>query len=318
MKNLIFLTYFLVLNVSSVLAADVTLALQERTQVIESSVKVKDVAKFKGDSEMIQQLGELTVSTSPLIGYDKIISQDYLRLRLKQQKVDLSTIVFEGSDQVKITRSSRLISGQELFRQIENLVVEQLPWDKEDIEISTYRDIDDLMVPQAEIEYDVKIVNIPESGRRLNIEVTVIADGIEYVQVPLALRLNRYIDVVVAKHVISQGDIVLASDVYMSREQMGSKIATAYTSIDAIVGKQAVSRIKENHIIVERMVDMPLVVKRREITTLLYQKNNLSIRTKVQARENGRVGDIIRVINPETKKEFLAQVMSKGLVQYAL
>lgn len=318
MKKILILTYFFISLIGSAFAAELSIELKSSAQVADSSIKVKDIASIKGDKEMAEQLANCVIASSPLIGYKKSIAQDYFRLRLKQQKIDLSTLEITGSDEVVISRRSKLITGKELFENCKELVLMQLPWEKEDIALATYRAANDVLVPEAQIDYEVELISEPVSGRRLNVEITIIADGEEFVKVPMALKLSRFVEVVVSRRTISRGEIVNAADLYLSREEMGHKIANAFTAIEDVNGKQAVSMIKENHVLVSRMVAMPLVIKRREVATLLYEKNNLYIRTKVQARENGRVGDIIRVQNPETKKEFLAQVIAKGELRYAL
>lgn len=318
MKKLIIFTYLLILSLSTAFASEVTLTLKEMAVVSDSSVRVKDIASLKGDKEMAEQIANCVISSSPLVGYKKNIARDYLRLRLKQQKVDTASISFAGVDQVTVSRKSKLITGKELFDNVKELIIEQLPWDREVISLSTYRDAHDQLVPYAEIEYEVELINEAVSGRRLNIEITIFADGEEFIQIPMAIKLSRFVDVVVTKQSIERGDIIDASQLYLSRQEMGPKIAKSFTTIDSLVGKEAIGKIQENHVIVDRMVAMPMVVKRRQIATLVYEKNNLVIRTKVQTKENGRVGDIIRVINPDTKKEILAQVMAKGLLRYAL
>lgn len=318
MKKLFLITYFILGAIAPAFAVELTVVMKEQAQVSEASVRVSDIAVLKGDQEMLEQIGNCVVTSSPLIGYDKIIAQDYLRLRLKQQRVDLSVLDIKGAQEVKITRRSKLLTGKSIFEQAKALILEQLPWNKEDVVLATYRDTDDIFVPEAEISFEVKLIGEAVSGRRLNVEVMVLADEQEYLTVPLALKLSHFVEVVVARRAIPRNDIISEADLYLSREEMSPRIASAYRSFDEIVGKQAVSQIRENHIVVERMVAMPLVVKRRQIATLVYEKNNLVIRTKVQAKENGRIGDIIRVINPETKKEFLAQVLGAGLLRYAL
>lgn len=318
MKKLFLITYLTLITLAPAIAAEVKITLKDQAQVTDSTVRVSDIAMLKGDAEMLKQIGNCKIASSPLIGYEKIIAQDYLRLRLKQQKVALETVEISGAKEVKVTRRSKLLTGKVIFEQVKDPILAQLPWSKENVLLSTYRDAEDIYVPEAEISYEVELINEAVSGRRLNVEITVLADGEEFVTVPLALKLSRFVDVVIARRAIARNDIVAVDDLYLSREEMSPRISSAYFAIEELVGKQAVSQIKENHIITDRMVAMPLVVKRRQIATLVYEKNNLFIRTKVQAKENGRIGDIIRVINPETKKEFLAQVVDNGLLRYAL
>jgi flagella basal body P-ring formation protein FlgA len=85
--------------------------------------------------------------------------------------------------------------------------------------------------------------------------------------------------------------------------------------VDEVVGKRALRLINTNEVLRIDLVEMPPVVKRNDIVTLVAEKGLLRITAKGEVKENGRRGERIRVINLDSNKEIYARVIDANTVR---
>lgn len=299
-------------------ASELKIMLKDSAVIGKKTIVLEDIADFKGDKEEWYDLKEISIGKAPTVGQKRAISAEYINLKLKQQGVDTDSIVFAGSSSVQILRRTRLLEAEAIVDLARDYVMENIPWDADDVIVDAVRMPKDLLVADTDINYEVIGQSSIVRAGPITIIVKVATDKNEFTKVPVSLKIRRFSDVVVSKRVIERGEIINLSDVYLRREEVVTQIQDALFKVEDVVGKRAKMRIKDNYVVLSRMFDIPPVVKSRSIVTLVYETNSMRIVTKVQAKNDGRVGDIINVMNVDTRKVFPAQVIDAGLVKYIL
>ena len=125
-------------------------------------------------------------------------------------------------------------------------------------------------------------------------------------------------DVVVASGAISRGEVIRSGDIHIARQEVTNLGVIPVGDPEFVTGKRARTMIKVNQPITERMVERPPLVKRRDIVTLLYETGAIRISAKVEVREDGCLGEVVRVRNLQSRKEFSARVVSDTMVRAIL
>jgi flagella basal body P-ring formation protein FlgA len=106
---------------------------------------------------------------------------------------------------------------------------------------------------------------------------------------------------------ITRGSFVRATDVAL-RPYTRTAPTNATTSLDAIVGKEAVQDIRENSMIMTSQVRAPLLVRRGERVSVCAKAAGVIVRTYATAQQDGSLGDLIAVQALETKDRYSARV----------
>ena len=134
----------------------------------------------------------------------------------------------------------------------------------------------------------------------------------------LAVQAAVWRDVPVARSPLVRGQLLRDADVVMERRDVlvqKDVLAKFPTDDDSLELAQAVpaGRPLLNHSIRVR----PLI-QRGRVVEAIYQDGTLSISLKVEALEDGALGQTVRVRNPKTKREIYGKVQNEQTVLLAL
>ena len=89
------LTFFIISGMSGYLSAAGinTIRVFKRAEIKGDKIQLGKIATISGgDSELIKKLRAIVISKAPLPGKSRMIDEDYIKIRLKQNDIDLSQI----------------------------------------------------------------------------------------------------------------------------------------------------------------------------------------------------------------------------------
>ena len=122
---------------------------------------------------------------------------------------------------------------------------------------------------------------------------------------------------VVPARSISRGEIVRAGDLAVERRpktELGADVVAA--TADAI-GRAARQSLRQGAPLRRADLMKPETVKRDDNVTLVYQVPGISLLTRGKALESGGEGDLINVLNLESKRTLQGVVVGPGRVDLA-
>jgi len=71
----------------------VNIKVTEKTEVETDKVRLGDIAEIRGeDRALVNELETVVMGSAPLPGKSRLLDKEYIRIRLKQQGIDLSQI----------------------------------------------------------------------------------------------------------------------------------------------------------------------------------------------------------------------------------
>lgn len=128
---------------------------------------------------------------------------------------------------------------------------------------------------------------------------------------PLTLiyaKIDRLDLAVVAVQPISRGDLVRRSDVEL-RPQLGAIPSQSATSLEAVVGREAIQGIRPDSIIQLNQIRTPVIVRRNERVSVRARAAGVSVRTYAMAQQDGGMGDLVMVQSLASKERYAARVV---------
>ncbi|WP_435256939.1 flagellar basal body P-ring formation chaperone FlgA [Thioclava sp. FR2] len=117
-------------------------------------------------------------------------------------------------------------------------------------------------------------------------------------------------DAVVSSRIIRSGSIIGANDLSIA----SISVSGAAQSVDEIVGLEAKSIIYPGRPILYAQVTAPAIVERNQKVPLIFHSGGLEILTEGKALSRASVGEIIRVLNPSSRKIVTGIVKDDGSV----
>jgi flagella basal body P-ring formation protein FlgA len=128
--------------------------------------------------------------------------------------------------------------------------------------------------------------------------------------------LTETSETVVPAHDIAQGHLLSASDLAIERRPR-SQLTAAVTGIDQAQGLSAKHLLKAGQIIRQPDVTKPELVGRNETVTIVYEVPGILLTMAGKAVEPGALGDVINVLNAQSKRTLQATVIGPGRVTVA-
>lgn len=152
-----------------------------------------------------------------------------------------------------------------------------------------------------------------------NVPVSIFVNGKKFRTIFPKVSVNVYQTVLVTSVAIARGSQPQAGDVTLERRAIGTTSAgQPLSNLKALAGAQAVRDLPVGTVLTAPMFRIPPVVKMGDVVTVMLVNGDLTMITSAQARTNGSVGQVIRVMNLDSKREFTARVVGPNRVEVKL
>jgi len=150
------------------------------------------------------------------------------------------------------------------------------------------------------------------------IPVQVYADGAQREKIFLRSKVEIWLDVVAAGRPLKKKQRLTKDDLKLLNKDIGNLSKRFFSDIDALIGKEMVSSIYRDGVILDWMVRTPPTISKNEDVTIFVELSGVSATAKGVALEDGNMGDLIKVKNLDTKKEIKATVTGTNEVKVDL
>lgn len=312
------LCVFVLLSLCAVnIFAAATIDLKDSVSVAGGSVRVSDLADVmitEGDDE----ISDIIISRSPALQQRRIITRDQILFKLKEQGIEDKSVMFKGARETQVLRKTKMLPADDLVNHLQAYIFDRLSGNQADYIIEPARDIEGVLVADSDVEIEVMGEDIYSQPQTVTLIAKISYSDQEYVKKPFSMKIRKFAQVVVANNIMERDVMISEKDLSFRKEELIPQLNGAFFSFNDVAGKRVRTGIESGQVILDRMINEPEAVQRRSMVTLIYETENMKIVTKVQARQSGRIGDVITVRNPDTKKEYPALITGIGAVKYLL
>jgi flagellar basal body P-ring formation protein FlgA len=233
---------------------------------------------------------------------------------------DLLAVSTNGIEGIEVTRSGRAISVKEIEARILRAFSGQFrATDPKNAVVNFDREVQSIYV-EPTITSDLQVTNAsfdPRSGR---FDITIDIPG-SMVTKRANLRftgsLVEMVETPVLTRALARGDLVKASDITIARKSRADLKGDPGGSAEQLIGLEARVAIAAGEPL--RRVDLvkPDRIKRDESVTLIYEVPGILLTCRGKALEAGADGDVISVLNVQSKRTVQGTVSGPGRVVVA-
>ncbi|MCC6794945.1 MAG: flagellar basal body P-ring formation protein FlgA [Candidatus Hydrogenedentes bacterium] len=295
----------------AVAASADTIMLKTEAYVKGPMVTLGDIAEISGDNA--EQLAALEVSSAAAPGAAKRIDSQLLKMRLNG--AGANNIEMRGPTSVLATTLSLDISREVLTDDLRTFIQTQLPWTDAETTVDILDEPEPVTVPEGEVT--VRWMPGPQyrwvgqGAFRGDIEV----DGKVKRTVFAKANIEAYAEVLVCAQDIPRGKQIAVSDLRFEKRAMSQQKGDAVQDIDEIAGMIARDSILMGETISRRSLVPKQLIKRNQLVNVEARAGSLMVRSRAKALDNGGAGDVIRLMNPDSKAELQGRVKNDGSVE---
>jgi len=283
--------------------------LKAEATVIGDVVRIGDLVENAGEA------AEVAIFRAPDIGQTGTVpASRVLDAVLLHKVLGLDT---RGLSEVVVTRASRAITGKEIEARILRALAGQsgLP-DASSLTVSFDNEIKPLQV-EAAITAELRIVRLgydPRSGR-FDVSMELPGSAIAR-KLPMRFTgsISETFEALVPTRAIAQGEVVRASDLVLARRPKSEAAPNVIREAEQAVGMVAKRVLRAGQAIRQSDFAKQEVVARNESVTISYEVPGITVSIRGQALEPGAQGDLINVLNVQSKKTLQATVTGPGRV----
>lgn len=165
---------------------------------------------------------------------------------------------------------------------------------------------------------DFAIQGQPRMLGRSAIPLEIVLNGKRYRTLYPRLSIKVWQDVWVAEDRIRRQAIFTAGMAKAARRSLETVMGSAPSSLKGLEGAVAKREIPEGSVLVAEMFDVPPLVRNGSVVRVRLVSGDLVITTQGQAIGNGTYGQLIKITNPNTHRDYVARVTGNDEVEITL
>lgn len=307
-----FICTCLLLLISVLPSFAVDLVLKEKTGVGSNQVYLRDLLTAADADRLETFSGPIRLFRAPEPGLTRKVSRETLA-RLVGRQVPSDQIHLIGAEIVTISRQGIWIEPEEMeavlseFLQSAGKKLPGVELSFKKINLPAHFLVASGTVQHQVIPSDPKIIG----SRHLTLITRV--DGRVVSNQSIRVEINARAQVVVVTSERRRGDPLRATDLVMQSQEI-SRLDEPFFSVESLIGKKLKQSVRLGAPLERRQVEFPPVIKRGERVTIRANNRGLLLTASGEARQDGELGDSIRVRNESSQREVLCRVLSPGLV----
>ena len=305
-------------NFSDLNAAGLTtVRLPGNSEVDSDEVILGRIAEIEGsDLQLIRSLKNVVVGKAPQPGKSRRINAQFLKLRLRQSKIDLSSIQLVIPGEITITRSHVEIKKEEIELIISRFIHQNLSADREAVKIINIRVPDRVVLPKGQITYEVKLPrNTTELLGNFPLSVNFKVDEEFNKRIWTSATVEMLTDVVVTQKPVGRHKPITENDIKLVKMDLANLPSNAIADPELVLGRRSKRAINAGTILRTDLVELPPLVKRGDMVVIVFESGGMKITALGQVKRKGKLGERIPVMNFDSKKTLFAQVVDANTVK---
>ena len=296
-------------------SAQVTASLDRQHPVLRSEAVVTgDLVRIGDLIDHAGVVADIPIFRAPDLGSTGTVSADAVAEAVRAHAlVGLDT---GGVSEVTVTRLSRPIPPREIESRIARALAAQYALGAaDDIALAFDHELRTVNV-EANARGDVRVATLTYEARNGRFDATLDLPGGAPGRNRLRLAGHAAVTVetVMLTRPLSRGEIIRQDDVTMQRRARTDVGGTTVTDLKQVIGLAVRTSLQPDRPLRTTDLMKPEIVQRNESVTLVYEVPGIVLTVRGKATEGGAEGDMITVLNEQTKRPVPGVVVAPGRV----
>jgi len=307
----------LLLYCAPVLASDVSVQIAAQASVCGPQITLGELAEINGaEEERLELLRNLKLGPAPLPGERLVWTAEMLGSRLLSTGADFSGMNWQTPPMLTITTASQTVPAEQL-KTVSIAAIRQLlgpAADSGNITIDSTGEIRDLQVSTGIMKLSATVPSGVHYSAPTTVAVRVDVQDRSPVTAILHYDIRLYHSVVIVGHDIGAHELITPGAVHLERLEVGRLSGGYFTDVAEVAGYASKRPLAPGMVIAKSMLEKPLLIKRGAMVVILAKAGSLQVSAQGEALQDGRSGQLIRVMNSQSRKIILAQIIDADTV----
>jgi flagella basal body P-ring formation protein FlgA len=282
-------------------------ALKPSATVNDEVVRIGDLIINAGDA------ADIPIFRAPDLGNTGTLSVARIIEALRPHY--LLGIDTRGITDISVTRTGRSITQKNIESHIARLLVNQYKLGKvEMLSVNLDRNMQTFYVDPS-MTGDLKITRANYYPRTNRFDVAIEIPGNSTAQ-PMSLRFSgtavETVEAAVILRPLAKGEVIKSADVVIERKPKAESFKDAIDANDPVIGFAASQPLRPGQVLRRSDLMKPELVHRNDIVVLTYEVPGILLTFRGKAIDSGTEGDLIAVLNPESKRTIYGTVTGPG------
>jgi len=244
-------------------------------------------------------LPHLRLAQAPILGQTASFSRNQIIELVQKYSSGLNTSNWSGATLIRVSRRTRQFTDSEMTDLLTVTLQRDYVKDRGELELHFARPMATALVPDEPLT--LKVSELPATGIAANFAVRVeLWNGKERVSDwQLSVLAKVWRDIPVVRSRVTRGQLLKDADIVLERRDilLQRDAFTAYPAEEQSL--EFTESIAPGLPVLNRSLRVRPVIQRGRVVEGVYQDGSLSISLKVEALEDGQLGQTVRVRNPE-------------------
>ncbi len=293
-----------------------SISVYEKTTVEKDEILLGKIAGIEGeDHVLIRKLKNVVIGRAPLPGKSRYIGRDYIKLRLKQNDIDLPRLALQIPEKIKVSRSFVEISREEIEKIISDFIYGKDFWNKNNTRIKNIQITKLPLLPRGRITYKVIPPKVMQGMGTIPLSILFLVDGEFYKKVKATVKIRIFKEVVVTGKPLGRYRTITQDDVYMKKMDITNLPNDIITNYKDVLGKRVRRNIWAKVVLRAEYIEFPPMVKRGDTVLIVAESEKMKITALGEVRKSGRRGERVKVINLNSNKRIFARIIDENTVK---
>ncbi len=287
-----------------------------RATVTGKLVRLGDIARVVcPDTRRRTLLQEVVIGPPPPPGSARTLDSQFVLMRLKQHGVDLHRIRLQMTAPVTIVRGFQRVPVDKIEAAVSRYLARWRAGRPEELRIGKIHvGRRQEVVPPGELELRVAALKHGLPNGRLPLSVDLVVDGRVVKKVFVGADVDVVCKAVFARRALKRNHVIGEDDVELRRSPRSRLPRNYIDSLADILGKKTKRRVAAATALRPDMVEIPCLIHRRDVVVIVAAMKGMQVTTLGEARQKGRRGDRIKVVNLDSRKTVYARVVDSNTV----
>lgn len=231
----------------------------------------------------------------------------------------LEDVDTHGLTEIAVTRVSRSFSVKEIEERIAAALAGRLGLgEARNLAVTFDREVRSLHVEATAGDLKVARASFDQNSGRFDVSFDVAESAVaKRMRLRYTGTIVEAIDVVMLARSVTRGDVIRASDATIERRPRSAIAAGALDKAEQVIGLAARRPLQPGQALRAADLMKPELVRQNETVTVLYDVPGISLSVRGKALESGAEGDLVNVLNVQSKRTMQGTVTGLGRVTIA-
>jgi flagella basal body P-ring formation protein FlgA len=279
--------------------------LRNTVVVTGPSIRLGDLFSDAGPRAAIE------IAPAPALGGRTVLDAAWLAATAQEQNLDWQPK--SRYEQVTVERASQSVPTEAIVAELKQELGSRLPGGQSELTLDN-ADLRLLVPAGPPPAILVDAVTFDARSGRLTAYVTATAGDVTTDRIRVTGRVRRMLEMPVLTRLVAPGEMITARDIE-SIALPADRLTQSFVIGPAeLIGKTPKRSIRPGEPIRPSDIQTPIVIRRGELVTVVFQSATLLLTAQAKALEDGTQGQAIRVTNTRSGKTLDATVNGPGTV----